>query len=340
MRIFHSLALALVAALALSTLAPTPAQARKLKIKMGTVAPQGSIWHKALLEMAEVFSEETGGKVELKVYAGVVGDEPTIVRKMRVGQLHAATLTNTGLALITTEPMAVQLPMMFDSYEEMDAVMAGMAPTFDKALEEDGFVTLTWSDGGWIHFFTREPAVSVADVQGVKSWMWAHDAKALEALAAVGFAPVVLSGVDIIPSLQTGMIDALPTTPITAVALQTYPHTQNMIGVRWSMMVGGTIISKEAWERVPAEARPRIRARCMEVGKRLSTAVRAETDSAIAIMTSKGLKVHTPTAAQLVEWRARADKVNAIVRQGSVDPALADKAFALRDAYRKQHGKK
>lgn len=339
-RLCCSLAFALVAALTLSVLAARPAQARTLKIKMGTVAPQGSIWHKALLEMADVFAEETGGQVELKVYAGVVGDEPTIVRKMRVGQLHAATLTNTGLALITKEPMAVQLPMLFDDYAEMDAVVEQMAPVFDKALEEDGFITLTWSDGGWVHFFTRKPAVAVADIKGVKSWMWAHDPKALESFAAIGFAPVVLSGVDIIPSLQTGMIDALPTTPITAVAIQSYPHTPNMIDVKWGVLIGGTVIDKKTWERIPADARPRIRARCMEVGRRLSASVRTESDKAVKIMQGKGLKVHKPSPAQLEEWRAKAKEATAIVRGGSVDIALADKVIALRDAYRKQHGEK
>jgi len=338
-RIGSAFAAALAVNLALVTLSAAPAEARALKVKMGTVAPQGSIWHKALLEMAEVFAEETDGKVQLKIYAGVVGDEPTIVRKMRIGQLHAATLTNTGLALITKEPMAVQQPMLFDDYEEMDAVFAQMAPTFDKALDDDGFVTLTWSDGGWVHFFTKKPAVSPSDVKGVKMWMWAHDPKALQSFASIGFAPVVLSGIDIIPSLQTGMIDAFPTTPISAVALQTYPHTPNMIDVRWGVLIGGTIISKKAWERVPAEARPKIRARCMEIGKRLSASVRAESEKSIQIMQSKGLKVHSPTPEQMKAWRVKATAAQAIIRQGSVDPALADQAVSLRDAYRKQRGK-
>jgi len=321
---------------ALLALAAPVSAADKIQIKMGTVAPQGTVWHKAMLEMAEVFSQETNGAVELKVYAGVVGDEATIVRKLRIGQLQAATLTNSGIALITTEPMAVQLPMLFDSYDEVDAVVGQMQPVFDQALLDDGYITLTWSDAGWFYFFTKRPATSVADVKGMKMWMWANDPKALESFAVIGFAPVVLSGVDIIPSLQTGMIEVFPTTPISAVAVQSYQQTPNMIDVRWGSLLGGTVISNKAWEKIPEPARARIRARCFEVGKRLSADVRREEANALAAMKAKGLLVHTPSAEQMAEWRAVAKRSLAIVRGGSVDAALADRALQLRDAYRAQ----
>lgn len=324
----------MLAVLAATLLLAPAAGARGLVIKLGSVAPQGSIWHKALLEMAEAFEQETKGQVQLKVYAGVVGDEATIVRKMRVGQLQAAALTNSGIALITSEPMAVQLPMQFDNYAELDATMVEMAPVFDRALEEDGFVNLLWADAGWMHFFTRKPAVSLDDVKNMKMWMWGGDPKALESFAVIGFAPVVLSGVDIIPSLQTGMIDALPTTPISALAIQSYPLTPHMIDVKWGLLLGGVVITKEAWERIPAEARPRLRERCHAIGVQLVADTRRDSDKAVELMRSKGMAVHTPNAAQMAAWRERARQSLLIVRGGSVDAALADQALAARDRYR------
>ena len=317
-----------------------PAQARSMVVKMGTVAPKGSIFHKALLKMAVAFDEETGGKVKRKVYAGVVGDEPTIVRKMRVGQLQAATLTSTGLAQITKEPMAVQLPMQFRNTDELDATLAGMQPVFDKALENHGFVSLTWSDGGWMYFFTKKPAVSVADVQNRKLWMWANDPVAVEAFSVIGFAPVVLSGVDIIPSLQTGMITALPTTPVTALALQSYPMTPNMIDIKWGVMLGGTIIDQKVWERIPADARKRISQRCHQIGVELATQARQQSNDALKIMQKKGLVIHHPDAVQRKAWEQKAKESAAIVRGQSVDAALVDQAIKIRDDYRAAHPQK
>lgn len=315
----------------------SPAQARGLVVKMGTMAPKGSVFHKALLQMADVFEQETGGKVKLKIYPGVVGDEPTIVRKMRVGQLQAATLTSTGLALITREPMALQLPMQFRNSAELDVTIAGMSPTFDKALEDHGFVSLTWSDGGWMYFFTKDPAVSVQDVQNRKLWMWANDPVAVEAFAVIGFAPVVLSGVDIIPSLQTGMINALPTTPVTALAMQSYPLVPNMIDVKWGVMLGGTIIDKKVWEKIPQDQRTRIRSRCQQIGLDLAKETRRQSREALEIMQKKGLVVHKPNPAQMQGWEKKAQESFAIVREKAVDSALVDQACKIRDAYRAAH---
>ncbi|MBN2358567.1 MAG: TRAP transporter substrate-binding protein DctP [Deltaproteobacteria bacterium] len=327
-------------AIALATLlipAPTPgttAEPAPLVIKLGTVAPFGTIVHKSLLELAEVFSAETGGRVRLQIYPGSVGDEAAIVRKLRIGQLHAATLTSKGLALITTEQMAVQLPMLFDDTDEMDAVVGEMQPTFDRALEEDGYVALFWCDGGWIQFFTRRPAVSVADVKGMRMWMWPGDPHAARSFALLGFEPVILSDVDVIPSLQTGLVEVFPTTPVTAVALGSYPLTPHLIDVRWGSMLGGTIVTAAVWQQIDPAARERIRARARQLGRELTARARADAEASIAIMRRRGLTVHTPTPAQLAEWRARSVEALAVVRGKSVDAALADRAVALRDAYR------
>lgn len=311
--------------------------ARALKIKIGTVAPAGTLPHKALLEMAEVFALETEGSVELKVYAGVVGDEGTIVRKMRVGQLQGAMLTSKGLALFSTEQMAVQVPMLFADTEEMDAVFAQMQPTFDAALEEDGLISLSWCDGGWLYFFTKRPAVSPQDIVGMKMWMWPHASSTAESFSVTGFRPVVLSEADVVPSLQTGMIEVFPATPLTAFALQTFRYTPHVIDVRWSSMLAGVVILNSTWKEIDPERAVRIRQRCMEIGRQLSARVRRDSNQALQIMIDKGLTVHIPDASQMKTWASKAKAALAVVRGSGVDAALVDRAIELRDIYRKEH---
>ncbi|HZX67047.1 MAG TPA: TRAP transporter substrate-binding protein DctP, partial [Myxococcales bacterium] len=70
------------------------ARAAPVRIKLGTLAPQGSTWHLQLQEMAQKFSQESGGQVELKIYAGgTQGGEGEMIRKMAIGQLQAASIT-------------------------------------------------------------------------------------------------------------------------------------------------------------------------------------------------------------------------------------------------------
>jgi len=328
-----------VAALLTVALWSSRAEAAALVIKLGTVAPEGTLPHKALQRMGQVIAEETGDQVRLKIYAGVVGDEPTIVRKMRIGQLQAAMLTSKGLATITPEPMAVQLPMLFESTDEIDAVFAELQPLFDRALEQDGFVPVAWCDGGWIYLFTKRPAVTVEHLRGRRMWMWAHDDGAVASFASFGLEPAVLSDVDIVPSLSTGLVEVFPTTPVTAVALQTYVHTPHMVNVPLAFMLAGVVIQEKSWARIPAGARARIRQRCEQIGRELSAEVRSDSAEAIEIMKQRGLEVHLPTPAQLEVWRKRAKAARRAAIGTSVDAKLVDEVLARRDAYRARRQK-
>ena len=60
--------------------------ARKIVVKMGTLAPEGTDWHGMLIEMGQQWKSATKGKVQLRIYpGGVLGDERDMVRKMRIG---------------------------------------------------------------------------------------------------------------------------------------------------------------------------------------------------------------------------------------------------------------
>jgi len=99
------------------------AAAAPVRIKLGTLAPQGSTWHQLLQEMAQKFAQESGGQVELKIYAGgTQGNEGEMIRKMAIGQLQAASITAIGIHEITPEPQVEDVPFLIDSYEEYDYV--------------------------------------------------------------------------------------------------------------------------------------------------------------------------------------------------------------------------
>ncbi|MBT3222990.1 MAG: TRAP transporter substrate-binding protein DctP, partial [Proteobacteria bacterium] len=131
------------------TLAPA---AQAVTIKVATLAPEGSTWHKALREVGEEWKTITNGEVELKIYAGgVVGNETVMLRKMRIGQLHGGAITNLGLLEIDPSAQVINTPMLIRSYDELDYVVERMAPEFERRVEEKGFKILSWGDAGWVH---------------------------------------------------------------------------------------------------------------------------------------------------------------------------------------------
>src|SRR6266404_2336569 len=92
-------------------------------IRMGTMVPKGSPWHEILLKMGEEWKKASGGKVELKVYpGGEQGDEPEMVQKIRIKKLQSVAISGAGLSGIDAATSALQIPMMLNSYEELDYV--------------------------------------------------------------------------------------------------------------------------------------------------------------------------------------------------------------------------
>ncbi|MFQ5707482.1 MAG: TRAP transporter substrate-binding protein DctP [bacterium] len=272
---------------------------------MATLAPSGSPWHEILKEMAAEWSNVSNGQIILRIYpGGVAGDEADMVRKMRIGQLHAAAITNGGLSRIAPAVNVLAIPMAIDSWEALDRVRSELGPRVEALLEQKGFIVLNWGDAGWVRFFVPESNPVVQTVQKSKLFVWSGDDRTVEIWKAAGFNVVPLAATDILPGLQTGMITAYNTTAIMALASQWFPFTPYMIDMPWAPLVGATVVSKRAWEKVPASLRPPLKQIAEDTGRRLQSEIRRMEADAIAAMQKRGLKVIKPTEEQIQEWRS------------------------------------
>ena len=304
-------------------------------VKMGTGAPDGSPWHQILKTMGEKWKESSGGAVTLRIYpGGVLGDEPDLVRKMRVGQIQAAAVTAVGLSDIDDAVAALQIPMMFSSYDELDYVREKLRPVLEKRLEAKGFVVLNWGDAGWVMFFAKEPFARPNDLKKMKLFTWAGDNDAVDLWKAGGFHPVPLAATDILPGLQTGLINAFDTTPLAALVNQWFGLAPHLLDLKWAPLVGATVMTKKAWDSIPAASREGVRAAAAEAGERLKGEIRATNDKAIEAMVKRGLTVHRATPQLVAEWQKAAEEVYPKIR-GTIVPAdMFDQVRRLRDEYR------
>jgi len=320
----------LLAALLL-VLTPALGQAQ-VQIKLGTLAPNGSTWHELLKEMAEKWSQASNGQVKLRIYAGgTQGNEGEMVRKMAVGQLQGAAVTTVGLHDIAPEPQALTVPLMFDSAGELQKALPVLEPKLDAMLEKKGYVALTWGAIGAIKLFCTKPLKTPADAAGAKIFAWEGDPGSVKAWKAAGFNPVVLSSTDVITSLQTGMIECIPNVPLYVLTARLFEKAPYMIDVNWGWLVGATVVRKDAWEKIPADLRPKLIAIAKELGKKVDVEVARLNGEAVTAMEKQGLKVVTVDAAA---WRATAEKSWPVVRGEVIPAAFFDEVKALRDAQR------
>ncbi|GEJ55808.1 TRAP transporter substrate-binding protein [Anaeromyxobacter diazotrophicus] len=321
----------LLLAVALAALAST-ASAQEVVVKLGTLAPNGSTWHNLLKEMGERWAQASGGRVKLRIYAGgTQGSEGDMVRKMAVGQLQAAAITNVGMHDIVKEPQALSAPGMIQSEAEFNAVFPKVAPQLDAMLDQRGYVALHWSQIGFIRIFCTKPYRTPAEMSDAKMFAWDGDPASVEAWKAAGFRPVVLSSTDVVPSLQTGMINCVANVPLYFLTARLFERASHMVDVRWGYLIGATLVKKDAWNKIPADLRPKLLAIAQEIGARVDADVKKLNDDAIVAMKKQGLDV---VQVDPKPWLAAAEKAWPVVRGKVVPAPFFDEVVKARDAYR------
>lgn len=321
-------------------LLPGPAGAATT-VKLATLAPDGSIWDQAVEEMGASWKEETDGRVDLRIYpGGVAGDESAVVRKMRIGQIHAAVLTQGGLAEIDEAFSLFVIPFFFESYEELYFVLDELRPTLEKRLADKGYVLLNWGHAGWVHLFSKEPVATTQAMKNTKFFVTAGDDRMLNWWKDQGYKPVPLSSTDIVTGLQTGMIEALPSPPLAALMLQWYKNAPNMLDMGFAPLVGATVVQERIWRRISDEDQKSLQSAAGELEDRLEKEVPEQDEKAIAAMEKRGLNVvkveGTPEADR---WRSLAQVFADNAQESWVPADVLRQALDARKRFRASHSK-
>jgi TRAP-type transport system periplasmic protein len=308
-----------------------------VQVRMATVVPQGSLWDESLQYIRQEWTRISGGSIQITVYAGgTQGDEAESVRKVSRGQLQAVALSSVGLSRIDAGVACLQLPLLFDSYAELDYVRDGLAEALEKRIEARGFKVLNWADGGWVYAFAKTPVRTPEDLRARKLFTSAGDAESERLYKRFGFRVVPLSLSDLITSLQTGMIDAFTSVPLFALLNESYKLAPNMTDVRWAPLVGGTVVSATTWERIPAATRPALLAAARTAGDRLRGDIRKMDVDAVKQMEGRGLKVTPVDTSTRAAWQKTAEGTYAALRGDYCPADLFDDVLRLREAARKQ----
>lgn len=324
------------AALLLAGVLATSALAADKQLRIGTLATKNSLYHRQLMELGEAWRTAQGGNAKYLVYPdGSQGGETDMVRRMRIGQLQGGLLSVVGLREIEPSIAALQnMPLMFKSWEEVDYVREKMRPAMEKKFLDKGFVVLAWGDAGWVRFFSKEPAVRPDDFKKMKFFAWGSEIEQQEIMKRLGYTPVPLETGDILPSIQTGMINAVPSTPYFALATQIYTTASNMLELNWAPIVGALIITKKAWDELTPEGQAAVREAGAKAGVQLRAKARQEVDDAVEAMKKRGLKVNKPNAEQMQEWNTLADNLYPRVRGKMVPADTFDEVVGHLKAFR------
>jgi len=326
-------AAALLAALVLLC-ASAPGAEKAVNIRLGTLAPRGTSYHKSLLTMRDKWQQASAGGVKLTVFPdGTQGGEADMVGLMQTGNLDAGLLTSSGLAEIEPAVTALQsMPMAFNTLDEVDYVGDKLRVPLEQKLAAKGYLVLFWTDSGWIRFFSKTPVVRPDDLRKLKLFTW--NGKILEAdlWKRAGFHPVQLETAGIPQGLLSDTINAVPMPPFFALAGNLDHQAKYMLNLNWAPLVGALVVTKKSWDKVPANTRAALVKAASEAGREVKSRARAENEESVAAMAKRGLKVQKVPAELALEWRKVIEDVQDDIRGKIVPADMFDEAQrALRE---------
>jgi TRAP-type C4-dicarboxylate transport system substrate-binding protein len=266
---------------------------------------------------------------------GSQGGEAEMARRMRIGQLQGALLSVVGLREIEPSIAALQsMPLLFRNWEELDYVREKMRPAMEKKFLDKGFVVLAWGDAGWVRFFSKEAALRPDDYKRMKFFAWGSEPDQQNIMKSLGYTPVPLETTDILPAIQTGMINVVPSTPYFALATQVYNSAPHMLEINWAPIVGALVVTRKAWEGMSPEVQKGVRAASDKAGAEIRTKARQEVEEAVDAMKKRGLTVNKPNAVQMKEWNDLAEKLYPRIRGTMVPTETFDEVMAHLKTYR------
>ena len=318
----HSRLLSAFVLVVLTWLSLPNCMAADKQLRIGSLVPKNSLYHRQLMDIGEAWRAAQAENSKYVVYPdGSQGGEAEMARRMRIGQLQGALLSVVGLQEIEPSITALQaIPMLFRSWEELDYVREKMRPLMEKKFFDKGFVVLAWGDAGWVRFFSKDAALRPDDYKKMKFFAWGSEPDQQAIMKSLGYTPVPLETSDILPAIQTGMINVVPSTPYFALATQIYTSAPHMLEINWAPIVGALVLTKKAWDDMSPATQAAMRTASEKAGVQIRAKARQEVDEAVDAMKRRGLTVNRPTAEQTREWSEFAEKLYPRIR-GTMVPA-------------------
>ena len=287
-----------------------PALADAVILKIATLSPEGSGWMQKMRLGAKDVARRTDNRVRFKFYpGGVMGDDKTVLRKIRIGQLQGGAVVAGSLSKYFRDNQVYSLPLNFRSFEEVDYVRSKMDTTIIDGLKKGGFVTFGLAEGGFAYIMSNKPVLTIDDLRRQKMWVPDNDETTMEIVKSFGITPIPLSIADVRTGLQTGLIDTVATPPIGAIALQWHTQIKYLLDVPLVYIFAVMAVDRKVFEKISPANQMIVREVMERVFKDIDRENRKDNVKALQVLRKQGVQFMKPSSEELKQWYASASKI-------------------------------
>ncbi|MCW8844416.1 MAG: TRAP transporter substrate-binding protein DctP [Gammaproteobacteria bacterium] len=328
---------ALVTTLVLLVLGAPAAFATDFKI--ATIAPEGTAWMKQMRDGSKEIKTRTDGRVNFKFYGGgVMGNDKKVLRKIRIGQLHGGMFTPSSMADVYPDMQLYGMPLVFNSLAEVEYVRQRMDGILKQGLEDAGFVSFGWADGGFAMIMSNIPVTGVDSLQGRKVWVPEGDLITYSAMAALGLSPVTLPITDVMTGLQTGLIDIVGSSPVGAVVMQWHTKVKYITDIPLIYLMGFMVVDKKYFDKLSEPDQQVVREVFSKVYQDFDRQNKLDDSEAFKALISSGMQIVHPDESEVESWRKPVEASNRdLAERGVISKKMLDQMLAYIAEYRSQH---
>jgi TRAP-type transport system periplasmic protein len=308
----------LIAAFGLA-LAPSLAPAQEpTQIRVAYVQAPDHPHGLGIQRFAELVQQKSGGKIGVKTYGNAtLGGDAAVISSLRGGTVDMTVVIPGLLTGMVKEYVLLDLPFLFTSYAEADAVLDG--PVGRRLLEllpDKGLIGLGYWDHGFrIVTNSKRPITKVEDFSGLKIRVPQSNIF-IETFTALGANAVPMPIPELYGALESKAVDGQE-NPYAAVEAIKFNEVQKYASATlhaYNPLV--VLFGKRTWDRLTPAERKIIQDAANEAGVYERKVSREANERSVDSLARKGMLINAVAAPEIARMR---DKVKPVTEKFTKD---------------------
>jgi TRAP-type C4-dicarboxylate transport system substrate-binding protein len=301
--------------LVLITSACEQQQAPANEAKIVAITVPGTPWFDGWMTLQQRLEQYPQAPIEPVFYiTGQLGSEESTLSQLRRGRVQLGGFSLQGASSIVPELALLLSPFLFDSLDEVDYVMdQHLSPVFEEMFAKRGLVLLSWAEVGWTSIYGKEPMLTPADA-GHKKLRSSNALSSQLLVQAIGADMVPLPFPDIMPSLQTGLIDGGESGSIFYALAGIPKEAPHLTLTRHAFDTGMFLANKVWFDNLSNEQQQGMRASLPSLAE-LRTAIRSAEAALLASPEKHGVITHELSPEERALWKKATAKNHQLLVQ-------------------------
>lgn len=274
-----------------------------IELKLAHSLDQKHPVHHAIMKMAELVKQKSGGTVIVKVIPnGQLGSETDCIEQLQRGTLDMTKVSSAPLESFIPEMAVFGIPYVFRDSEHFWKVCEG--PIGHRLLtlgEQVGLRGLCFYDAGSRNFYTIDtPVMKPEDLAGLKIRVQ-QSKTSIDMVKALGGSPTPYDWAELYTALQTRTVDGAENNPPSFYSNRHFEVCKHLTMDEHTRVPDILLISKRAWDGLPPRAQNWLQEAVDESVTFQRELWKQRTAEVLAAVADEGVTVHYPDKSLFAE---------------------------------------